>query len=131
MPVTQMWLKCPNAEFTAKWELSSGVVTARGELDAANADQFAQYVARCARHCRWLVVDLAGLDFVGTAAFSALHRINVECSANGTTWVMTPSRAVARLLRICDPDGTLPITAWTGPTRPEQVRLLQLVPQPR
>ncbi|BDB40842.1 MULTISPECIES: STAS domain-containing protein [Mycobacterium] len=131
MSVTQMWLKCPNAEFTARWEASSGVVTARGELDAANSDQFAQYVARCARHCRWLVVDLTDLDFLGTAAFSALHRINVECSANDTTWAMVPSRAVSRLLRICDPDGTLPIKEWTAPRGPEPARLLQLVPQPR
>jgi anti-anti-sigma factor len=110
MSVTQSCQKSGTAEFTARWGPSAGVVTAHGELDAANADQLAECVQRCVRYCRWLVVDLSGLEFIGTAGFSAPHRINVVCSAAEAHWAMVPSRAVSRLLAICDPDGTLPIT---------------------
>ncbi|MDP7703610.1 MULTISPECIES: STAS domain-containing protein [unclassified Mycobacterium] len=126
MSVTQTWLKCENAEFNAQWEQGSGMVSACGELDAANADLLAEYVARCVKHCRWLTLDLTGLKFIGTAGFSALHRINVVCSGADVRWAIVPSLAVARLLRICDPDGVLPTA---GPKQPAQARLLQLIPE--
>lgn len=126
MSVTQAWLKCDNAEFNAQWEHGSGVVSAYGELDAANADQLAEYVGRCVTHCRWLTLDLTGLKFIGTAGFSALHRINVTCSAADVRWALVPSMAVSRLLRICDPDGVLPTIE---PKRSAQDRLLQLIPE--
>jgi anti-anti-sigma factor len=129
--MTQSWQKSGTAEFTARWGPSAGVITAHGELDAANADQLAEYVQRCVRYCRWLVVDLSGLDFIGTAGFSALHRINVVCSAADAHWAMVPSRAVSRLLAICDPDGALPITESVKEGKSGELRLLQLVPQPR
>ncbi len=76
-------------------------------------------------------------NFFGTAGFSALHRINVVCSAAGVHWALVPGAAVSRLLRICDPDDTLPLTdVATEPCRRSRAdgepnRLLQLVPQPR
>lgn len=127
MSVTQTWLKCENAEFNAQWEQGTGLVSAYGELDAANADQLAEYVARCVKHCRWLTLDLTGLKFIGTAGFSALHRINVMCSTGDVRWAMEPSLAVSRLLRICDPDGVLPVNE---PKRSGPARLLQLIPEP-
>ena len=110
MPVTQSSQKSNTAQFTARWGPSASVITARGELDAANADQLADYVQHSLSHSRWLILDLRGLEFIGTAGFSALHRINVVCSAEDTQWTMVPSRAVSLLLRICDPDGILPVT---------------------
>lgn len=129
MPVTQTWLKADNADFTAQWENGDGMVSAYGELDAANADQLAEYVDRCLTQCRWLTLDLSGLKFIGTAGFSALHRINVACSAADVRLAMVPSLAVSRLLRICDPDGVLPIAEQKrhGSAHP---RLLQLIPEP-
>ena len=112
------------------------MITARGELDAANADDLAEYVQRCLSYSQWLILDLRGLEFIGTAGFSALHRLNVVCSAADAEWTMVPSRAVSRLLRICDPDGILPVTGSVT----ESIRsaansdpryLLQLIPQSR
>ena len=102
------------------------MVSAHGELDAANADQLAEYVGRCIQHCRWLTLDLTGLKFIGTAGFSALHRINVACSAADVRWALVPSVAVSRLLRVCDPDGVLPTAE---PKRRTQAGLLQLIPE--
>lgn len=130
MSVTQTWLKCQNAEFNAQFDQGTGTVSVCGELDAANADQLAEYVARCVKHCRWLILDLSELKFIGTAGFSVLHRINVTCSAAGVRWAMVPSLAVSRLLRICDPDGVLPINESVNQPRPAHARLLQLIPEP-
>jgi anti-anti-sigma factor len=138
MPVTQSWQRSRPAQFSARWEPSGTVITVDGELDAANADQLAAYVQRSARHSKRVILDLRGLEFIGTAGFSALHRINVVCSAAQASWAMATSAAVSRLLRICDPDRTLPVTTpadepllesvtWAASDAP----LVQLVPQSR
>jgi anti-anti-sigma factor len=138
MSVTQSWQHSRTAQFTTRYEPSGTVITVDGELDAANADQLAAYVQRSIGRCRRVILDLRGLKFIGTAGFSALHRINVACSAAQAYWTMAPSPAVSRLLRLCDPDGALPVTTPMAepllePLRPEEdePHLLQLVPQPR
>ena len=140
MSVTQSWQQCRTAQFSARWGPSGTVITADGELDAANADQLAAYVQRSISRSRRVILDLRGLEFIGTAGFSALHRINVVCSGAQVHWAMAPSPAVSRLLRLCDPDGTLPVTTpmdepllvsatWGGSEK--RWPLLQLVPQSR
>ena len=122
------------ARFTAAWGASSVVITAHGELDASNAAQLADYVQRCAAHSESVIVNLSGLEFFGTAGFSALHTINVRCAGADVRWTVVPSRAVSRLLRICDPDSTLPLTESVPEGMDENEaprRLFQLVPQPR
>jgi anti-anti-sigma factor len=136
MTVAQSWQRSGTAEFTARPGPSATVITAHGELDAANANELTDYVQRCVRRSRRVILDLRGLEFIGTAGFSALHRINVVCSAAGANWVVVPGRAVYQLLRICDPDGTLPTTTSlpelvSGAGIQEPRRLLELVPQPR
>ncbi len=114
---------------------SGTVITVDGELDAANSDQLAAYVQHSVSRCRRVVLDLRGLEFIGTAGFSALHRISVVRSGAQVRWAVVPSPAVSRLLRICDPDGTLPLTTAAQeplvPAREAHEPLLQLVAQPR
>jgi anti-anti-sigma factor len=139
MSVAQSWQQSRTAQFSARWGASATVITADGELDAANADHLAAYVQRSVTRSKRVILDLRGLEFIGTAGFSALHRINVVCSRAHAHWAMAPSRAVSRLLRICDPDRTLPMTTpldepllQSGRTIGEGSRpLLQLVAQPR
>lgn len=123
-----------SARFTAGWGPSFVVITAHGELDASNANQLADYVALCAAHRNAVILNLSGLEFFGTAGFSALHTINVRCAGADVPWALVPSRAVTRLLRICDPDHALPL-ADSAPDLldddEQPFRLLQLVPQPR
>ncbi|HWF28559.1 MAG TPA: STAS domain-containing protein [Mycobacterium sp.] len=138
MSVAQSWQQNGTAQFGARWEPSGTVITVDGELDAANADQLAAYVQRSVSRARRLILDLRGLEFIGTAGFSALHRINVVCSAAQVPWAMVTSAAVSRLLRVCDPDGTLPVTTRADEPLLKSVRwaaselqrpLVQLVPQ--
>lgn len=102
------------ARISAHWGRSGAVVSARGEIDAANADAFADYVQRCASYCEWLALDLSGLDFLGTSGFSALHRINAQCVVVDVKWALVPGPAVSRLLQLCDPDSALPMTESVG-----------------
>ena len=58
----------------------------------------------------------------------------VPCAGADVRWTVVPSKAVSRLLRICDPDNALPLaeTVPDGLDGNEQPRrLFQLVPQPR
>jgi anti-anti-sigma factor len=136
MSAAQSWQLSRTAQFGARWGPSGTVVTANGELDAANADQLAAYVQRSVRRSKRVILDLRGLEFIGTAGFSALHRINVACSGADVHWAMVASPAVSRLLHICDPDGTLPVTAPRAQPLLKSTRsegedsgpLLQLVP---
>jgi anti-anti-sigma factor len=122
------------ARFTAEWGPSLVVVTAHGELDASNANHLADYVERCAAHCKSIILNLSGLEFFGTAGFSALHTINVRCAGADVRWAVVPGKAVSRLLRICDPDNTLPLAESMPDSfddNDERLRLFQLIPQPR
>jgi anti-anti-sigma factor len=96
------------ARFDAHRGRSGAVITVRGEVDAANADALAEYVQRCAGYCEWLVLDLSGLDFIATAALSALHTINDRCAAMDVYWTLVPSPAVSKVLKFCEPDPVLP-----------------------
>lgn len=120
-----------SARFSATRCADSVVVVAVGELDASNATEFADYFDLCITDSLPLVVDLSGLEFFGTAGFSALHLINVRCAAAKLRWAVVPSKAVSRLLRICDPDRALPLidSVRAIPDEdPGQSRLFQLVP---
>lgn len=86
---------------------STAVISAHGEIDAVNAGDFADYVLRQATKVERVAIDLTEVDFFGTAGFSALMAIELHCSAADIDWVLVPSRAVNRLLRICDPDSML------------------------
>lgn len=110
MSVAQSWQLSRTAQFSARRSRTGTVITVDGELDAANADQLAAYVQHSIMRSTRMILDLRGLEFIGTAGFSALHRINVACSRTQVRWAMVSSPALSRLLRVCDPDGTLPVT---------------------
>jgi anti-anti-sigma factor len=129
-------LMCHSAHFQTRWpQPATAVVSARGELDAANGNTFVEYALRNATQTQWLVIDLTGLTFFATAGFSALHALNVQCAGEDIRWALVPSLAVDRLLRLCDPDSTLPIcidiaNALTT-VHSDPPRLLKLIPQAR
>lgn len=109
------------------------LITAEGEIDAANAQDFAAFVVAHIIDTNRLVVDLSRVEFFGIQGFSALHTINARVAATGARWAMCTGPAVARVLRICDPAGALPVArtvdAALAVLQREQVRLLQLVAQ--
>jgi anti-anti-sigma factor len=123
-----------SARFIAEWDSSRVVLTVHGELDASNASQLADYFDLCMAHSTPLMLDLSRLEFFGTAGFSALHLINVKCARANLCWAVVPNNSVSRLLRICDPDNTLPLAASihdvpdANDEKRDPNRLFQLVP---
>ena len=96
-----------------RWPTSSvAVISVHGQIDASNAGSLTDRAVAHVMRCRGLVLDLRDLDFFGTEGFSALHRVSVSCARVGTGWAMVPGGAVTRVLRMCDPQGSLP-TAGT------------------
>ena len=124
------------AHFATQWlQPDTAVITAHGEIDAANSQEFVDYALRHGDRISRLVLDMSGVKFFGTSGFSALHTLNVRCAGDAIEWASVPSAAVARLLRICDPDSTLPfyggVETALSAVHGEPRRLLQLVAEPR
>jgi anti-anti-sigma factor len=103
------------ARFDTRWTMSSvAIVSAYGDIDATNASTLTDYALVNAAHCRGLILDLRGLKFIGTEGFSALHRVSVRCARAEIGWMVVSGAAVSRLLRICDPHGSLPTVTTVG-----------------
>jgi anti-anti-sigma factor len=89
---------------------SVAAITAHGEIDASNASDLAACALGLTGHCRGLVLDLGGLGFFGTEGLSALQTIDRWAPA-GLRWAVVPSAEVSRLMRMGDPDRSLPTAA--------------------
>lgn len=97
------------ADFTVHWGRTGAVLAANGEIDAANAGPFTEYVKRCADCCEWLILDLSALAFIGTVGFLALQSINAQCSKARIQLMVIPGLAMSTVLRVCDPEPPLPL----------------------
>ncbi|MBS1692929.1 MAG: STAS domain-containing protein [Actinobacteria bacterium] len=86
-------------------------VVVRGEVDAANAGEFESRVCRCIADHHELVLDLTGVEFFAVEAFATLKHIQSCCHRAGARWVLVPSAAVARVMRLCDRDRCIPCAA--------------------
>jgi anti-anti-sigma factor len=94
---------------------SVAIVSASGDIDGSNASTLTEYALASAVRCRGLILDLSDVEFFGTDGFSALHRVAVRCAHAEIEWMVVPGAAVSRLLRICDPHGSLPTVNTVGP----------------
>jgi anti-anti-sigma factor len=88
---------------------STVLVTVAGDVDATNSCILTSYVERQITGSTRLMLDLKPVDFFGTAGIAALHHINVICPQYGVEWVFLAGQQTRRLLRICDPGGSLPL----------------------
>lgn len=111
----------------SQWlDADTALITAEGSVDAANAEDLGEYLLRVARRNVSMILDLSGLEFFGTAGFSALKAVSAHSEQPGARLFTVPSGAVARVLRICDPQGGLP----TVGTVDAAMATLQGEPQP-
>jgi anti-anti-sigma factor len=85
------------------------MVIATGEIDATNGRDLGRYVERHTATSTQLIVDFTAVNFFGSQGFTALHYVSVSCTRIDVDWVIVPGREVRRMLRICDPDGELPL----------------------
>lgn len=120
----------PRAEFGAQWLWpATSVISVHGDLDASNSAELTEYGIRNSRASGQLVLDLSEVRFFGASCVACLHAVNVRCAGEGIDWVLVPSAAVARVLRICDPARTVPTCAGLSEAlsmlreQPRQLRL--------
>lgn len=98
------------AVFTAQ-DLSDArvLIDVRGEIDATNRHALGRFVQHHTRVSKQLVLDLTAVDFFGSQGFTALYYVSVHCARRDVDWMVVGGRSVLRILRICDPDGELPV----------------------
>jgi anti-anti-sigma factor len=108
------------ARFEIRLKSSVAVISAHGDIDASNAGTLAEYTLGHVMGCRGLILDLRGLDFFGATGFSTLHKVSAGCARAGIGWALVPGAAVSRVLRICDPQGTLPAASTLDAALAEQ-----------
>jgi anti-anti-sigma factor len=85
------------------------IVTLRGELDLVHAADVAIALAATAARDRWIIVNLAGLDFIDAAGVKALSRgRRFARNAGGGLLLAAPHGIVQRVLTlIWDADGPI------------------------
>ena len=84
------------------------VIEVGGEIDAHNAQHVTDYLADFIYVDHPLVLDLSGVDFLGTAGFRAILQFAEECRRAKRHWALVNSDAVKILLRVA-PDHHLPV----------------------
>ncbi len=86
------------------------VVSARGDIDASNAKEFAVAVCELAGVNGTVTLDLSALNFLAVDGFAALHAVNAHLTRAGVFWAVLPGPAVRRVLQLCDPAGVIPVS---------------------
>ena len=76
------------------------VIEVDGEIDASNAQYVTDYFAEFIYVGHPLVLDLSGVDFLGTAGFKAILQFADECRRAERHWALVSSPAVKILLRV-------------------------------
>lgn len=98
------------AVFTARNLTDARVlIDVKGDVDATNRQALGRFVQHHTRVSKQLVLDLSAVDFFGSQGFTALYYASVQCARRDVDWMVVGSRTVLRILRICDPDGELPV----------------------
>jgi anti-anti-sigma factor len=102
--------KCGRAVFTAQNLTESRVlVEVRGDVDATNRHALGRFIQHHTRVSKQLVLDLSAVDFFGSQGFTSLYYVSTHCVRRDVDWMVVGGPTVLRILRICDPDGELPV----------------------
>jgi|ERR1700722_2047107 anti-anti-sigma factor len=77
------------------------VISLHGELDLVDAEMAAAALATLTARDRWIIVDLAGLEFIDAAGVAALSRGRRQAhDAGGGLLLAAPQRPVQRILSL-------------------------------
>ena len=102
--------ECGRAQFTVRDPSTPRVqIAVCGEIDAVNGRALGYYIERHTGTSRQLILDLRPVDYFGSQGFTALYYASVHCARSDVDWIIVSSPPVQRVLRICDPDGELPV----------------------
>jgi anti-anti-sigma regulatory factor len=79
-----------------------------GQVDAANAKEFAVAVCELTVEADLVTLNLSDLDFMAFDGVAALHAINAHMTRIGAPWCVVPGTAASRVLELCDPEQLIP-----------------------
>ncbi|KUI33603.1 hypothetical protein AU197_19980 [Mycobacterium sp. IS-1590] len=99
------------------------VVSVTGEVDAANAKEFAAVVTEAIADAQHVTLDLSGIFFFAFDGVAALHALNARLLRAGVPWRVLPGAAVSRVLALCDPEELIPLVRVNPPTPPRRPTL--------
>jgi anti-anti-sigma factor len=102
-------LDCRDARLTVRKDEHLTVIAVTGEIYASNVDDVSRRVRTLIPPVGELIVDLSRIEFIGVAGLKVLLWVNAERARTNSPWVLVASSSVARLLRVSDPGGTLPM----------------------
>ena len=102
-------------------------VSVSGEVDAANAKDFAVAVCEAVDDARRVTLDLSELEFIAFDGVAALHAVNAHLTRAQVPWCVAPGAAVTRVLDLCDPEGLIPVAQprRRAPRRKGALRLVE------
>jgi anti-anti-sigma factor len=110
MPATVSQASPHRLSLSTEWLSATAVrIIVSGDIDAATAQELTEYVFHRGANCRRFILDLQHVEFFGTAGFTLLRNIDSHCALAEVGWTVVPSRAVSRVLEVCDPLRTLPL----------------------
>jgi anti-anti-sigma factor len=107
-PRSRYVVDCAGAQVHVHARRLATILRIDGEIDAHNADLVAQVVRRFARLKAPLILDLSGLDFVGSAGLRVLLTLNEEHRQAQLHCNVVSGSALRRLTRVVNDHG-LPV----------------------
>jgi len=91
------------------------VVTARGELDAFNADELTETFGQAAEDGAGFVIDLSRVSFMDSTALGCVVRkVNEVVDRGGRARVVLPETPARRIFEITTLDRVLPVAESRG-----------------
>jgi anti-anti-sigma factor len=86
------------------------VIKVSGAIDTSNSDFMATVLRGFATRNDRFVVDMRGVDFVGTQGVRVLVDFYLQCRRDGTAWALVPCPMLLRLLAVIDVGRHLPVS---------------------
>jgi anti-anti-sigma factor len=109
-PPARAKLDCRGISVSVESRGPTTVIAVSGDIDASNSDFMTTVLRGFATRNDRLVVDMRGVDFVGTQGVRVLVDFDLQCRRDGAAWALVPCRILSRLLAVIDVGGHLPVS---------------------
>ena len=107
-PRSRYQIDCAGAQLNVHARHTATILRIDGEIDASNADAVSQAIHRFSRLRAPLILDLSGIDFLGSAGLETLQTVTEEHRRTRILCRVVTGAALRRLTAVV-PDHGLPI----------------------
>jgi anti-anti-sigma factor len=92
--------RCHGALISSRRFHSTVLITADGEIDAANAAHLSSYTLDRMIGADHLIIDLSNLNFFAVQGISMLFTVRTHCAQRNVGWALVAGPAVSRVLTL-------------------------------